>query len=46
MVSKLKKPRRTMMLVKAGAAVDAFVDQLVRGLVEGREAGSKRDKDH
>ncbi|XP_077998003.1 6-phosphogluconate dehydrogenase, decarboxylating-like [Glandiceps talaboti] len=29
MVSKLKKPRRVMMLVKAGAAVDAFVDKLV-----------------
>ena len=30
MVSKLKKPRRVMMLVKAGAAVDAFIDKLVR----------------
>ena len=29
MVSKLKKPRRVMMLVKAGAAVDSFIDQLV-----------------
>jgi len=29
MVSKLKKPRRVMMLVKAGAAVDAFIDNLV-----------------
>ena len=29
MVSKLKKPRRVMMLVKAGSAVDAFIDQLV-----------------
>lgn len=29
MVSKLKKPRRVMMLVKAGNAVDAFIDQLV-----------------
>ncbi|XP_070562218.1 6-phosphogluconate dehydrogenase, decarboxylating-like isoform X2 [Ptychodera flava] len=29
MVSKLKKPRRVMMLVKAGQAVDSFIDQLV-----------------
>uniref|UniRef100_H2XQE7 6-phosphogluconate dehydrogenase NADP-binding domain-containing protein n=1 Tax=Ciona intestinalis TaxID=7719 RepID=H2XQE7_CIOIN len=29
MVAKLKKPRRVMMLVKAGAAVDAFIDKLV-----------------
>lgn len=29
MVSKLKKPRRVMLLVKAGAAVDAFIDKLV-----------------
>jgi 6-phosphogluconate dehydrogenase len=29
MVSKLKKPRRVMMLVKAGSAVDSFIDQLV-----------------
>lgn len=29
MVSKLKKPRRVMLLVKAGSAVDAFVDKLV-----------------
>ena len=29
MVSKLKKPRRVMLLVKAGSAVDAFIDQLV-----------------
>ena len=29
MVSKLKKPRRVMLLVKAGAAVDSFIDQLV-----------------
>jgi len=29
MVKKLKKPRRIMMLVKAGPAVDAFIDQLV-----------------
>ncbi len=29
MVSKLKKPRRVMMLVKAGQAVDAFIDLLV-----------------
>ena len=29
MVAKLKKPRRVMMLVKAGAAVDGFIDKLV-----------------
>src|SRR5450631_3919821 len=29
MVSKLKKPRRVMMLVKAGAAVDEFIEQLL-----------------
>lgn len=29
MVSKLKKPRRVMLLVKAGKAVDDFVDKLV-----------------
>ncbi len=29
MVSKLKKPRRVMMLVKAGKAVDDFIDLLV-----------------
>ena len=29
MVSKLKKPRQGMLLVKAGSAVDAFIDQLV-----------------
>ena len=35
MVTKLKKPRRVMMLVKAGAAVDAFIDKLVPLLEEG-----------
>lgn len=29
MVAKLKKPRRVMMLVKAGSAVDGFIDKLV-----------------
>lgn len=29
MVKKLKKPRRVMLLVKAGSAVDAFIDNLV-----------------
>ena len=29
MVATLKKPRRVMMLVKAGPAVDAFIEQLV-----------------
>jgi len=35
MVSKLKKPRRVMLLVKAGAAVDAFIDKLVPLLGKG-----------
>lgn len=30
MVSKLKKPRRVILLVKAGQAVDDFVEKLVR----------------
>ena len=29
MVATLKKPRRVMMLVKAGSAVDDFIEQLV-----------------
>ena len=29
MVAKLKTPRRVMMLVKAGPAVDAFIEKLV-----------------
>lgn len=28
-MSKLKKPRKVMLLVKAGAAVDAFIQKLV-----------------
>lgn len=35
MVGKLKKPRRVMMLVKAGPAVDAFIDQLLPHLEKG-----------
>lgn len=35
MVAKLKKPRRVMMLVKAGAAVDAFIEKLVPLLEKG-----------
>ena len=35
MVSKLKKPRRVMMLVKAGPAVDAFIEQLLPFLEKG-----------
>ncbi|KAJ8320846.1 hypothetical protein KUTeg_002433 [Tegillarca granosa] len=35
MVSKLKKPRRVMLLVKAGQAVDAFIDKLVPLLEKG-----------
>lgn len=34
MVSLLKKPRRVMLLVKAGSAVDAFIDKLVRSSVQ------------
>ncbi len=34
-MGKLKKPRRVMMLVKAGSAVDAFIDKLVPLLEEG-----------
>lgn len=29
MISKLKKPRRVMMLVKAGKAVDDFIEMLL-----------------
>jgi 6-phosphogluconate dehydrogenase len=35
MVSKLKKPRRVMLLVKAGAPVDAFIDKLIPLLEKG-----------
>ncbi|MBM3822453.1 MAG: decarboxylating NADP(+)-dependent phosphogluconate dehydrogenase [Verrucomicrobia bacterium] len=35
MVSLLKKPRRVMMLVKAGAAVDEFIEQLLPHLEAG-----------
>lgn len=35
MVAKLKTPRRVMLLVKAGAAVDAFIDKLVPLLEKG-----------
>jgi len=35
MVSKLKSPRRVMLLVKAGSAVDAFIDKLVPLLSKG-----------
>lgn len=35
MVNKLKKPRRVMMLVKAGSAVDSFIDQLLPLLEKG-----------
>ena len=35
MVSKLKKPRRVMMLVKAGGAVDAFIENLLPYLEKG-----------
>lgn len=39
MVATLKKPRRVMMLVKAGAAVDAFIEKLVRRRVCTRVMG-------
>jgi len=35
MVSKLKRPRRVMMLVKAGQAVDEFIEQLIPHLEPG-----------
>ena len=35
LVGKLKKPRRVMMMVKAGAVVDAFIEQLVPHLDKG-----------
>ena len=35
MVAKLKRPRRVMMLVKAGKAVDDFIEKLVPLLQEG-----------
>ena len=35
MVGKLKKPRRVMMLVKAGSAVDSFIDSLIPHLEKG-----------
>jgi 6-phosphogluconate dehydrogenase len=35
MVSKLKRPRRVMMLVKAGKPVDEFIDQLIPHLAPG-----------
>src|SRR6478735_3687480 len=33
--AKLKRPRKVMLLVKAGAAVDAFIEQLLPFLEEG-----------
>lgn len=35
MVKKLKKPRRVMMLVKAGRAVDDFIEKLIPLLEKG-----------
>jgi len=35
MVAKLKKPRRVMMLVKAGKAVDEFIEQIIPHLEAG-----------
>lgn len=35
MVAKLKKPRRVMMLVKAGSAVDDFIEKLIPLLEKG-----------
>ena len=42
MVAKLKKPRRVMMLVKAGSAVDDFIQQLVSRAVGTRGRRSAR----
>ncbi len=46
MVAKLKKPRRVMMLVKAGSAVDDFIDKLVShpGLICDIEVWGDTDK--
>ena len=35
LVANLKRPRKVMLLVKAGAAVDAFIEQLIPALEEG-----------
>ena len=35
MVAQLKKPRKVMMLVKAGSVVDAFIEKLVPLLEKG-----------
>ena len=35
LVANLKRPRKVMLLVKAGAAVDAFIDQLIPHLEKG-----------
>jgi len=35
LVNRLKKPRRVMMMVKAGSVVDAFIDQIVPHLEHG-----------
>ncbi|KAJ7783521.1 6-phosphogluconate dehydrogenase [Mycena maculata] len=34
LISKLKKPRKIILLVKAGSAVDDFIDQLIKGNLE------------
>ena len=50
MVSHLKKPRRVMMLVKAGKAVDSFIDMLLPLLdagdiiIDGGERGMGQKK--
>ena len=41
MVAKLKKPRRVMMLVKAGSAVDDFIQQLVSRPLGARVSGGR-----
>lgn len=42
MVSKLKKPRRIILLVKAGQAVDDFIEKLVRpALLSAATAGTE-----
>lgn len=35
LIAKLKKPRRVMLLVKAGSAVDSFIEQLLPYLEKG-----------
>ena len=44
MVSKLKKPRRVILLVKAGQAVDDFIEKLVRPAPRSGAAGGSEPR--